>query len=221
MLRKLTVEDVKEHWAKVSILLPIDVWETLSSCNLTRWLLFLPCPSATPDRHGQNHKSNPASLSSHRSANILQIQEVSEYKSTDNLRDPVQSVVQSTSAGVEVCTVHSVELVGVEPVGGEEHWEEENDVAVGADGVPETEELGLPGWVLHKDDFRTILTNDLSGINQEKSEGGSKDHQHDESNVCAVSHRTLLLNINVLAEWNERSDDSSHVEDHPEPREPS
>ena len=44
----------------------------------------------------------------------------------------------------------------VEPVGGEEHGEEEDDPWVVADSDPETEELSLPRWVLGLVDLRAI-----------------------------------------------------------------
>ena len=195
------------------------MWVSLGSSNSTRWLLLLPCVAASPDSHGEDHKCDPAALGSHGSAKILEIQQVTENESSNNLGDPVERVVQGTSSGVEVRTVHRVELVSVEPVRGEEHWEEEDDIGIGTDSVVEANELGLPGWVLHQNDLGTILTDNLAGIDEEETKGGANNHEDDETDVCSVVDWTLLLDVDVLTEWNEGTDDSTHVKDHPEPEE--
>lgn len=215
---KLTIENVEEHWADVTRVLPVHVWITLGSGDITWWLLLLPGVATSPDSHGEDHERNPAALGSHRSAEILEIQQVAENESPNNLGDPVERVVKGTSTGVEVGAVHRVELVSVEPVRGEEHREEEDDIGVGADGVVEANELGFPGWVLHENDLGTILTYNLTGIDEEETKSGADNHEDDETDVCSVIHWTLLLDVDVLAEWNEGTDDSTHVKDHPEPR---
>lgn len=215
---RLTIEDVEEHWADVARILPIHVWVSLGRSNRTWWLLLLPCVATSPNGHGEDHKRDPASLGSHRSAEVLEIQQVSESESANNLGNPVERVVKSTSTGVEVRTVHRIELVSIEPVRGEEHWKEEDDIGVGSDGVVEANELGFPSWVLHQNDLATILTDNLTGIDEEEAKSGPNNHEDNETDVCSIVDWTFLLDVDVLAEWNEGTDDSTHVEDHPEPR---
>lgn len=47
-------------------------------------------------------------------------------------------------------------MVGVEPVRGEEHGEEKDDVRFDLESGPETEELRLPAGILYEDDFAAV-----------------------------------------------------------------
>ena len=126
------VEHVQEHCTNVGAIFEIDRRHGSGQTELAkiRWELHLPGITATPDDHGQAKEDNQGDLGSERAADLVVVQAVAEDEGSDNLRSVVKHTVQSTCANIEVSTVHAIEVVGVKPVGGQEHGEEQNDVWV-------------------------------------------------------------------------------------------
>ena len=170
------VEHVQKHRAQIATTPPIQPLIVVRRRYLPRHLLALPRPTAAPDNHRDSEQDGQTRLGPHAAANRMQIQRMPEHKRPDNLADPVQRVIQGARAHVEVRRVDGVELVRVEPVRGEEHGEEEDDVGVGSDGLVEAEELGLPGRVLHQDDAGAVFADDLVGIHEEEGQDCAKEH---------------------------------------------
>ena len=79
------------------------------------------------------------------------VQRKAKDGSADDLRNPVEHVVERSRADVEVREVHCIELVGVKPVGCEEHWEKKQDVGVGKEGLPQPQNLRLRCRILRQD----------------------------------------------------------------------
>ena len=84
------------------------------------------------------------------------VQRKAKDGSADDLRNPVEHVVERSRADVEVREVHCIELVGVKPVGCEEHWEKKQDVGVGKEGLPQPQNLRLPCRILLQDNPRFV-----------------------------------------------------------------
>ena len=142
------VEDVQEHRSNIAIRGPIILKVILRSGIRTRVLPLEHIPSA-PDRKGDDEHNDPGDLRPYRAPNVRKVQREAEDEGAKDLRQPVKRTVQGASACVEPHQIDVVELVRVEPIGREEHGEEEDDVGIAAEGFPETENLRLPGWMLH------------------------------------------------------------------------
>jgi hypothetical protein len=162
--------------------------------------VLLPGIATTPDNHGESEQDAKGNLSTDTAADTLDIQKRTDNESSDNLGKPVQETVQGLGAGVEVGTVDTVLLVGVEPVGGPEHGEEQDDVGLGLDGLPQTVDLGPPAGALHQNDAGAILTDDLVGIANEQGQAGTEEHEHNEGDVGAVTDGAVGLDVDVLSE---------------------
>lgn len=197
-----TVEHIQEHGTDVTSVLEVNTDKALDRGNPALGLLGLPSITTTPDDHGDEEKRAQCTLGSRRTAKTSNVKGESKYESTDDLRDPVESVVQRTSTGVEVSSVHAVKLVGVEPVGSEEHGEQEDDVRVVRKSLPETDELRLPGGVLHEDDLGAVLTDDLAGVAEAERQEGTAEHENDEPDVGPIAHSSIVDNVDVLSQGN-------------------
>ena len=68
----------------------------------------------------------------------LVIQDETKGNSSDNLRQPVPNVVKRTPSEVEQIEIEAVLLVGIKPVAGPEHREEEHNPVICEKGVVET-----------------------------------------------------------------------------------
>lgn len=88
-----------------------------------------------PDDHGEDEKCYPGDLGFNRSRQPLHVEAVPEDKGTSHLHEPVEEIVEGAGTGAEVGTVDVVELVGVEPVGGPEHGEKEDDPGILLEGL--------------------------------------------------------------------------------------
>lgn len=235
-----SVEEVEEHGANelLTTIGPVDKvvrLVLLGSGNLTGDLLVLPGEATTPNGHGQNEEDDEGDLGAETATDALVVEGVADNESADDLGEPVEETVEGTGADVEHGAVETVVLVGVEDVGGEEHREEEDDPGVLEEGLPETDELGLPGGVLHENDLGAVLTDDLVGVDEENTEDETDEHENDEGGVGTVSDGTGSP-VDVLSEGDlaycqhsnqnypkiqkthQRANDGTRVEDDPEPR---
>ena len=88
-------------------------------------------------------------------------------------------------------------MIGVEDIGDEEHWEEQEDPGVLEEGLPEADKFGLPRRVLHHDDLCAILTDDLVGVTEKDTENESNEHEDNECGVRSIGHGTPSL-VDVL-----------------------
>lgn len=195
------VEDVEEHVTDIARVSPV-----LSNPGLGRRVLTSIClgegVSATPDGHGEDKEECKATLGSDSSADSLDIKSISETHGAYNLRHVVEKGVESLSSSSEIGTVDGVEVVGVEPIRGPEHGEEEDDEGFESDRLVESDELGLPGWVLHQNDSGTVFSDDITSVAEEKGENGTASHEDNEGNICTISDSAVGFNMDVLAKRN-------------------
>jgi len=195
------IEDVEEHDADVTIRGPIHGFKSVSLDRCAS-VTLLESISTTPDSKSEEDKSNPQNSGAHSTTDKGTVKSVTKDKGTNDLKAPVENVVQSLGASVEVSSINTVELVGVEPVGAEEHWEESDNPRVGAKCVEKTKQLGLPGWVLHEDDARVVSANNSLGVDEAPSKTGSEKGENDETNIRSVGDGAVGLDVDVLTEWN-------------------
>ena len=193
------VEEVQEHGSHVAGGGPVRRGEGFGTDTLAS-VLLLPREAATPDGHRQNEKNTQGNSSAEATADTLDIQQRADEGSGDDLSEPVEEAVQGLGAGVKVGSVDAVLLVGVEPVGGKEHGEEEDDIGLRDDGVPQADDFGLPARVLHQDNLGAIRTNDLVGIANEEGQAGADEHENDERDVGAITDVAVGLDVDVLSE---------------------
>ena len=198
-----SVEKVEEHGSNVSIVSPVHFLILVTNLlgNAAVILLLLPVVTGTPDGKGENDEGDKGSTSTGGAAKLGEIESVTENDGTNDLGKPVEKIVEGAGSGVEVRGVHSVGLVGVEDVGREKHGEEEHDPGLRVEGLPKSEELSLPRWVLHKNDLGVILADDLVGIDEEESQDGTERHESNESSVCAISDGTGVV-VKILGKRN-------------------
>lgn len=184
-----TVEEVQEHRANVARGTPIPSLEEGSSVSddIGAVVILLPGPTATIDGDGQDDESDEHDTGTERTTNLGVVEKGTNNGGSADLSEPVQETVQGTSTGVKVGGVDGVLLIGVEPVGRPHHGEQQNDVWLGNDTSVQTLEFGPPAGVLHENDLCTIGSNDLVGVDEEKRQESTGDHQNDESNVGTVS----------------------------------
>lgn len=208
------VEHVQEHGAEVSLILPVAVPRLVVAGEAG-----LPLVAAAPDGEGEDEEDDEGGLCAGGALEALDVEGVAEDDGADHLREPVEERVEGARADVEVAAVDRVGLVGGEPVRGPEHGEEEEDVGVGDDGLPEADELGAPRGVLHQDDARAVGADDAVGVGEEQGQHGTAEHEHDEGDVRPVIDRHLLGAVDGLAERDQGPDDTAQVEDGPEPGE--
>ena len=149
-----TVEHVKNKWTRVAlirpVLLAVLIGLVLSPRAIVGRLEFI---TATPDDHDQSEKGDPGGLGTRCTTNALQVKRKTKDVCTNNLHDVVDNPIQGSSASVEIRAVDLTKVVGIEPVGGKEHGEQGQDIRVSEERFVETQDFGLPRWVLHDNDF--------------------------------------------------------------------
>lgn len=113
------------------------------------------------------------------------------------MREPVEEGVQGPGAGVEVGDVDGVSLVGVEPVGRPEHREEKDDEGFVLQRVVEPVQLRFPRRVLHHNNPGSIAANDLLRITEQESQAGTKEHQHNKSNIRSIGDGGSFFDVDI------------------------
>ena len=142
------VRDVQEHRSNIAIPCPVT-FEVIVFGIVLASVLPLENIAAAPDRKGEHKHDNPSSLCSGRPPDIGEIESKAEDESSKHLSQPVQRAVESASTRVEAREIDVVDLVGVEPIGGEEHGKEEYDVWIAPKCLPKAEDLRFPRRLLH------------------------------------------------------------------------
>ena len=142
--------------------------------------------SSAPDSKRQDHHHGPSNLCPGGSPDVREVQRKSEHSSSENLRQPIQRVVQCASPHIEARKVDVVELVCIEPVRREEHWKKENDIWICTESLPKTQDLRLPCWVLHHDNSGTIAAYDVLGIDKCPRKACADERQNHETDICAI-----------------------------------
>jgi hypothetical protein len=119
---------------------------------------------------------------------------------TDDLGEVVEKVVQGLGAGIKMGTVDAVLLVGSEPVGAPEHGEQENDRGLVSQGLPKTDELGLPAGMLHQNNLGSIGADDILGVAEKKGDACSEEHEDNEGNVGTIANVLICRDMDILSE---------------------
>ena len=180
-----TVEHVEDERSCVSRVRPVLLGVVLV-CGPSAGVGLLEHVAKAPDDHDGNKESNPSTLGTGSTANALEVEGKTEDVRANDLHDIVYYAVQCSSAGVEVGAIDLSEVVGVKPVGRQEHGEQRDDVGVGHESLPETKDLGLPRRVLHDDDLGAISTNDISRVDKHPGKRGTDDGEDEESDVGTI-----------------------------------
>jgi hypothetical protein len=92
-------------------------------------------------------------------------------------------------------------LVGIEPVGRPEHWEEKNDKWLESDSLPKSNKLRLPARVLHQNDASSVRSDNIAGITKTEGEAGTAEHEDNEGNVGTISDCAVRFDMDVLSKW--------------------
>lgn len=196
-----TIEDIQEHTTNVVGVLEIDTGRILRG-RIRASILALPGITTTPDGQGEDEKDTQAKTSTSGAAKGGRIQHVSKDERAKHLGEVVEAAVQGAGADVEPGAVDVVEVVGVEPVTGDEHGEEGDDVPVRDQNLAKALDFGPPGWVLHDNDLRTVLTTDVFGLNQEEAENETDEHENHEGDVGCVTNGSAFFDVQGLEQRN-------------------
>ena len=195
------VEEVQEHRTNVALGTPIPALEIRGlGVHILARVPHLPGIPTTPDNDGEDEKDDQGRLSTDGAANPFHIKNRAHDNSGHDLSKPVQESIEGLGAGVEVSAVNGVLLVRVEPVGGPEHGEEEDDPRFRAECIPQPDDLGFPRGVLHQDHARAVATHDFLCVAETQGKTGAYEHEYDEGDVGAVADGFVLLDIDVLAQ---------------------
>ena len=159
------VEDVQHKGSSVALVGPVLLDRRLGRAK-SAVVCLLELVTEAIDDHDEREQGEQGNLGAHRAAKALVVERKPKDVGADDLEDVVARVVEGASAEVEVGTVDLGKVICVEPVGGEEHGEQGEDVGVGEECLPETHNLGFPRGVLHDDDLGAIVANHVLGINK-------------------------------------------------------
>ena len=188
------VEDVEEHWANIARRCPIErrivivrvVRCICANIDIGASVGLLESVATSPDYEGEDEQRDPSALCAHASPKVFQVQQVAKDCGPNHLKEPVQDAVERPGASVKLHEVDVVEVVGIEPIGGEEHWEEQDYVWIREKSLPKTEQFGLPCWVLHENDFAPVAANDVVGPSKSQCEQRAAERQDEEADICAI-----------------------------------
>lgn len=195
------VEEVEEHGTNVALGSPIPALEIRGlGVDILTSVSHLPSVPTTPDNNCKDEKGDQGCLSTDRATNTFRIKHRAHDNSGHDLSKPVQESIEGLGAGVEVGAVNGVLLICVEPIGGPEHGEEEDDPRFRAECIPQTDDLGFPRGVLHQDHARAVGTHDLFCVAETQGKTGAYEHEYDEGDVGAVADGFVLHDIEVLAQ---------------------
>ena len=100
------------------------------------------CKSSAPDGVDKDEEDAPTGDTAGTTWESRPIEECTEHEGSEDFRQPIAEIVESAGADVEVVGVDVVELVCVDPIGGPEHGEEEDNVVVCLQSFEETLQFG-------------------------------------------------------------------------------
>lgn len=195
------VEEVKEHRANVTLGSPIPALEVRGrGVHVLTGVPHLPGVATTPNGDGENEQCDQGHLSTNRATNTFSVKQRTHDNGSHDLRKPVEESVQCLGASVEVGAVNGVLLVCVEPVGGPEHGEEEDDPWFRTNCIPQSDDLGLPRGVLHEDNARAVGTNDFVCVAETQGKTCACEHEYDKGDVSTITDSLVLRDMDVLAQ---------------------
>ena len=177
-----------------------------------------------PDVDDEDHEEEdePAREGAEAACEAALVEEEADRDGPDDLREPVDEVVERASADVEQRAVVVVELCRakgqasgvrrqvcalqshepgevltpcVEPVRCEEHGEEEDDHGVGLQRDVEPVELGPPGGLARRGDFCAVGADHLVRISHEHRNGHADEGQHEETDLGKQSEHASRVTI--------------------------
>lgn len=167
--------------------------------------------TAAPHNHDQGKKRSPCNLGAHCAADALKVEGEAKDVGTDNLHRVVNHTIERAGSSVKVGSVDLGEVVGVEPVGGQEHGEQGQDIRVSEEGLPEAHDFRGPRWVLHDNDLGAILTNDVLCIDEGPGEGSTDQGEDQETNIGAIADSDGGCAVDALTEGDLRGACQSYV----------
>ena len=94
--------------------------------------------------HNHTQQNRPSEERPHPPTILLLIKQQPNRNTPQNLRDPINGIVQRPSLDIKQHGVVIAKLPGVKVIAGKEHGKEEDDERVGSEGDPEAEEFGFP-----------------------------------------------------------------------------
>ena len=188
------------------------VWDGVVVAGTKRALEEVPSSPGTAKQDSQEDKTVAGTLGT---GPLALVQELTIGNGGENLSQPVEHRVHGTRTDGEVEGVDGVELVGVDPVGGEEHGDQAQHAPV-QEELEDRDQLGGGARVADTDDVRAIPTENLGGRQQEEGEKGTNDH---DDHVGPIGTGASTTGIGVVPLENQGDDvtnDTSTVEDGPE-----
>jgi hypothetical protein len=105
-----TYEKVQEQRTNIAVISPVNlhVLPVILSGPLTGDLLFLPGPTTAPDDEGENNEKTIRNLGLEAAAGLHVVETKAGDNGSDDLSEPVENIVESTGAGVEMRAVEAV-----------------------------------------------------------------------------------------------------------------
>jgi hypothetical protein len=117
------------------------------------------------------------------------------------LCNPVENIVQSSRPQIKFGQIDDVELVGVEPIRSEEHREEEKDIRIGEERLPEAQNFRLPSRVTLQNDTGAIRAYNVFGVYQHPSQASAGKREYQEADVGSIRNVGITCRVDILSEW--------------------
>lgn len=216
---KDTVENVEEHWADVCTVLEVHCCNfdgAVCVCSdVGSGETLLKFVTSTPDGHGNAEKKSPSDSGTNTSPEPLEVQDGTHDNGTKHLEEPVKQGVQGSGSDVKTASVELVELVCVEPVGGKEHREHDEDFWLFNQQLEGAQNLRLPVRERLVDDSGAVVSPDFFLWQHEEGDDTTAAHKDHESDVGAVLDGGGV-GVHVVGQGDDCTDDGAEVEDDPE-----
>lgn len=160
--------------------------------------------TSEPNSQGDGHEEDQTQTSFGRSSKPMRVECNAAKKGSNDLGQPVEHAVHGLGTGREKGSIDTILLIGVEPVGREEHGEQCNDIWFIAESSPESTKFALPARILLDNDTAAIVANNVFGIAQAAGEQDTGEHHRHEPDICAVIDIFIGVRLHVLYERNLR-----------------
>lgn len=209
-----TVEHEQEHGTNITTVSPVEL-DIVFGTGFLSGVLFLEVVAASPNDKSGDEEGDDGGFGLCATGESFRVKANTENPGTENLREIVEDAVEGTCSDIELGQVHTLEVIGVEPVAGEEHGEQKNDVPIRNKDGHHAGEFGFPGGVLHHDDLGAIVTSDKARVAEKGGEGKTQGHEDDETDIGAIVD-LVGLGMDVLGQRNQTANNGAQIEDHPE-----
>lgn len=134
--------------------------------------------------HNHEQQNRPSQKGPNPPPILLLIKQQPDRDAAQDLRDPIDGIVQGATLDIKQDGVVFAELPGIEVIAGEEHGKEEDDEWVCSEDYPKTFELGFPRGVPGSRNPGTVGSDHLVWRGHYERDNDSHDGQDEEGDLA-------------------------------------